>query len=230
MSVPDRIIALLRSHPKGLDDDVIAENLGLSQRQRANTRCRDLERQGIVERRKIGGKIKNVLTGSSVPIRAETASGAADADQAKPWSWEGSVVRAVVSFLNARGWSIEAIANTETGEPGADIKARKSDRVLIVEVKGYPSKTYERGSRKGQPKRTNPATQARHWFGEALLTALLRRAENRQHHVAIAFPEFAVYTKLLMRVAESLKVLRLIVLLVQESGTVVIAQDQEQVI
>jgi hypothetical protein len=132
--------------------------------------------------------------------------------------------------LTARGWSIEAIANTETGQPGADIKACRADSVLIVEVKGYPSKTYERGPRKGQPKRTNPPTQARHWFAEALLIALLRQAENRQHHVAIAFPEFAVYTKLLTRVTESRKLLGLIVLLVEESGTVVIVQDEKQAV
>lgn len=232
MSARDRIIALLRTHPEGLDDDVIAEKLGLSRRQQANSRCRGLQREGIVERRSVGGKIQNILTGNSmpVPVLAKTALGGADTDPAKPWSWEGIVVRAVTSFLTARGWSIEAIANTETGEPGADIKATKSERVLIVEVKGYPSKTYERGPRKGQPKRTNPATQARHWFAEALLTALLRQAANRQHHVAIAFPEFAVYTKLLTRVTESLKLLGLIVLLVQESGTVMIVQDDKQAI
>lgn len=231
MSVRDRIIALLRTHPEGLDDVVIAEKLGLSRRQQANSRCRELEREGIVERRSVGGKIQNTLTGSlPVLVRTEPAKGPADLDPGRPWCWEGIVVRAVSSFLTARGWSIEAIANTETGEPGADIKARRADSVLIVEVKGYPSKTYERGPRKGQPKRTNPPTQARHWFAEALLTALLRQAENRQHHVAIAFPEFAVYTKLLTRVTESLKLLGLIVLLVQESGTVVIVHDGKQAV
>ncbi len=42
--------------------------------------------------------------------------------------------------------------------------------------------------------------------------------------------EFAVYSKLLMRVTESLKVLGLIVLLVQESGAVVILEDKKQVV
>ena len=134
-------------------------------------------------------------------------------------------------FLPDRTWLVDrGHREQETGQPGADIKARRADSVLIVEVKGYPSKTYERGPRKGQPKRTNPSTQARHWFAEALLTALLRQAENRQHHVAIAFPEFAVYTRLLTRVTESLKLLGLIVLLVQESGTVVIVQDGKQAV
>jgi hypothetical protein len=80
------------------------------------------------------------------------------------------VVRAVSSFLTARGWSIEAIANTETGEPGADIKARRADSVLIVD------------------------------------------------------------TKLLTRVTLSLKLLGLLVLLVQESGTVMIVQDEKQAV
>ncbi|OFW31430.1 MAG: hypothetical protein A3H97_18565 [Acidobacteria bacterium RIFCSPLOWO2_02_FULL_65_29] len=44
------------------------------------------------------------------------------------------MARSVTSFLTARGSSIEAIANTETGEPGADIKARRAESVLIVEV------------------------------------------------------------------------------------------------
>jgi len=67
MSARDRIIALLRTHPDGLDDDVIAEKLGLSRRQQANSRCRELERDGIVERRSIGGKIQNLLTGNAAP-------------------------------------------------------------------------------------------------------------------------------------------------------------------
>ena len=48
MPARDRIIALLRTHPDGLDDDVIAEKLGLSRRQQANSRCRELEREGII--------------------------------------------------------------------------------------------------------------------------------------------------------------------------------------
>jgi hypothetical protein len=38
MSACDRIIALLKTHPDGLDDDVIAEKLEFSRRQQANAR------------------------------------------------------------------------------------------------------------------------------------------------------------------------------------------------
>jgi hypothetical protein len=105
-----------------------------------------------------------------VLVRTEPATGPADVDPSRPWCWEGIVVRAVSSFLTARGWSIEAIANTETGEPGVDIKARRADSVLIVD------------------------------------------------------------TKLLTRVTLSLKLLGLLVLLVQESGTVMIVQDEKQAV
>jgi hypothetical protein len=46
--------------------DVIAEKLGLSRRQQANSRCRELERDGIVERRSVGGAI---ASRSNAPLR-----------------------------------------------------------------------------------------------------------------------------------------------------------------
>ena len=140
----------------------------------------------------------------------------------KPWCWEGNVVCALASYLIENGWTIESIADTATGQAGADIKASRHDEILIVEVKGYPSKEYERGEKMGQPKRANPATQARHWFGEALLTALLRQREYPAHQVALAFPDFAVYTKLLTRLSEPLKTLQLRTFVVGESGSVVV--------
>jgi hypothetical protein len=48
--------------------------------------------------------------------------------------------------------------------------------------------------------------------------------------VAIAFPEFPVYTKLLSRIIQALRLLGLIVLLVQKSGNVVVFLDEPKVI
>ena len=134
-----------------------------------------------------------------------------------------------MSHLTGRGWTIEAIADTATGETGADVRATRSDQVLLVEVKGYPSKFYERGPKAGQLKRTKPPTQARHWFGEALLTALVRQSDDRAFQVAIAFPEFDAYTKLLGRIGQSISKLGLMVLIIIESGRVDVVQDGSRI-
>ena len=48
---------------------------------------------------------------------------------------------------------------------------------LLVEVKGWPSTTYAKGERAGQPKPTQPTLQATHWFAEGLTTLIRRGAE-----------------------------------------------------
>jgi hypothetical protein len=229
MSIRDRIIAELKGNPEGLDDDMLAKRLGLSHREQANSRCRALAQEGLVERRSIGGKLRNVLIGSGVAAALINDVEAAPTGSDKPWCWEGNVVRTVVSYLTDRGWTIEAIADTITGEPGADIRATRSDQILVVEVKGYPSKFYEWGPKAGQKKRTNPPTQARHWFGEALLTALLRQSNGDTTQVVIAFPEFDVYTKLFARIKQSIRQLGLMVLIVSESGRVDVVQDGSRI-
>ncbi len=72
------------------------------------------------------------------------------------WYWEGSVVSAVCAYLEAHGWTIEHKTNTATREQGG--------RLLLVEVKGYPSTVYQRGINKGLPKPTRPNVQAKHYY------------------------------------------------------------------
>jgi len=55
MTIKERIVEYLKKHPEGVDDDLLARNLNLSARQQANIRCRQLEEEGLVERRKVGG-------------------------------------------------------------------------------------------------------------------------------------------------------------------------------
>jgi hypothetical protein len=228
MSIRDRIIAALKSNSDGLDDDVLAERLGLARRQQANSRCRELALEGLVERRTVGGKLRNFWidpVSGSAPLKG--VPGMLSGSD-KPWCWEGNVVQTVVSHLKERGWTIEAVADTATGEPGADIEATRSDQVLVVEVKGYPSKFYERGPKIGQAKRTNPPTQARHWLAEAILTALLRQSDGHTQ-VAIALPDFPVYAKLLARISPSITQLGFMVLIVGESGSVGVIRDGSRV-
>lgn len=64
-SIRDRIIEYLRQHPDGADDDELAAIFDLRYRQQANSRCRDLLHEGIVERRLVRGKLRNYYLGQA---------------------------------------------------------------------------------------------------------------------------------------------------------------------
>lgn len=136
------------------------------------------------------------------------------------WYWEGNVVKTVSAYLQKEGWTIKQTADTEAREAGVDIQAQKGNEVLLVEVKGYPSKVYQRGEQKGLPKPTNPSTQARHWYGEALFSAILRQTEHPAATVAIALPKFSTFTNLARRTRHALTKLGIVVYIIEESGTV----------
>ena len=71
-TIRGRILTYLRDHTEGVDDDELARALNIKYRQQANKRCRQLAAEGIVERRRIRGKIHppNVYR---LPQRLETA-------------------------------------------------------------------------------------------------------------------------------------------------------------
>lgn len=222
LSVRDRILALLAEHPEGLDDDDVAVRLKLARRQHANNACNALVTTGSIERRRVDGKLRNFSVGGSTAETSEpqVIPVASIAASTKPWCWEGNVVGAMSRHLTGAGWSIETVADTASKQAGADICARRGDEVLVVEVKGYPSAVYEYGPKAGQPKRTNPATQARHWVAEALMTALLRQSQFPAAQLAIAVPDFNVYRKLLGRLSRPLDLLQIRVYVVSEDDTV----------
>ncbi len=146
------------------------------------------------------------------------------------WFWEGNIVKAVSTYLQAEGWSKPSIANTESREAGVDIATMKDGKLLLVEVKGYPSKLYQRGKNKGLLKPTNPSTQARHWYGEVLLSAILwqDRFSYANPEIAIAFPDFPTYTKLVNRTRHALTRLDIYVYIVQETGAIKIIEPVVQ--
>jgi hypothetical protein len=139
---------------------------------------------------------------------------------ASDWYCKASIVGAVVSYLKREFWTILSVADTEARVHGADIRAAKNGKTLIVEVKGYPSTVYARGERKGQPKPTKPGVQARHWYSHALLDALLRQSEYPAANVVIAFPDFPVFVNLITRTQPALVKLGIGVYVVQENGAV----------
>lgn len=136
------------------------------------------------------------------------------------WFWEGNIAKAVYAHLVAEGWQIEHFANTETREAGVDIEARKADRILLVEIKGFPSKFYRRGKNAGEKKPTNPSTQARHWYAEVLLSSMLRQGQYPKAEVVIAFPDHPTYKKLVNGTRKALITLGISVYCVEENGAV----------
>jgi len=141
-------------------------------------------------------------------------------DAAAPWYWEGYVQAGVARFLVAAGWTIESAADTASRQRGIDLVATKGGRRLAVEVKGYPGTVYARGERAGQPKPTAPTTQARHWFAQALLTAVLVGGSEDGAKAALAFPDMPRFRDLIARSEWALRRLGVRVFLVSEGGDV----------
>jgi hypothetical protein len=141
-------------------------------------------------------------------------------DPSAPWYWEGNVQAIVARFLAAEGWTIESVADTASRQRGIDLLATKGDRRLAVEVKGYPGTVYARGERAGQPKPTAPTTQARHWYAQALLTAVLTGGSDDPAEIGLAFPDMPRFRELIGRSEWALRRLDLRVFLANESGHV----------
>ena len=196
-TIKERIAAYLQRHPEGVDDDMLAKVLNLSARQQANSRCRQLAKEGLVERRVVHGKIHNFWIGgekgtnkdvdkkhfgSSIPQMA--------GDKAREWFWEGNVQDAVVHYLQGKGYYIKAVADTASHQTGKDIVAEQNGKRLWVTVKGYP-----RGTTK-----THPSTQAGHWFKQAIFDVLEYRGESKDVALGVALPDYPRYRKLAKRI------------------------------
>lgn len=137
------------------------------------------------------------------------------------WFWEGNVQAALGRHLEGQGWKLVSEADTAARSPGIDLVAQKDGRRLGVEVKGYPSTTYARGEKRGQPKPTQPTNQARHWYSHALLAVMLMRDKEPGAEIALAFPAFPTFTNLVKRTKASLELLGVGIYFVFEDGRVV---------
>jgi hypothetical protein len=93
--------------------------------------------------------------------------------------------------------------------------------VLRVEVKGWPTKgRYADPARAGEIKRTQPSTQAGHWFSQALLHVMRDLGRHRGDLVAIGLPDWPRVRSLLVDVEQPLRRLGVGVYLVGEDGSV----------
>jgi len=216
VTIKERIAEYLKKHPEGVDDDMLARNLNLRARQQANSRCRQLEEEGLVERRKVRGKIHNFWAGGEGGGVRRKSHSAPQKKKKEPtdyhdaWYWEGNVQATVVGYLAGQGYSVMSVADTASRQRGKDIEAVKDGKPVWVSVKGYP-----RGTEK-----TNPTTQASHWFKQAVFDILEYRGEDSSAELGLALPDFPRYRDLAARITWLQPLAKFTYYWVQDSGEV----------
>jgi hypothetical protein len=225
MTVSDDVLRALRARPAGMTDAELAAMLG-KRHEHINQTCRTLASQGLITRDNSNGGIVNRVVDDVPPTGLGTARSAAQSHSEKEWAWEGNIQSCVVTHLAATGWSILRVADTAQRERGVDIIAQRDGQRLLVEVKGWPSSTYARGERAGQPKPTQPTLQATHWFAEAL-TSLIRRGGEPGSRLAMGLPAIPRYRTLLGQVGWALDRLDITVYLVTAEGLVQIWERED---
>ncbi|RYB88516.1 hypothetical protein EUA06_20470 [Nocardioides glacieisoli] len=142
------------------------------------------------------------------------------AELAGEWHTEANVQAFLVTALAADGWRILSVANTATKEHGIDVIASRDDQTVGIEVKGFPSRGYADPARANEVKRTNPSTQAGHWYSQAVLAAMRLRGKEPTWRSVIAFPDFPRYRDLHAETAGSLAAAQIEVWWVDQAGAV----------
>ena len=185
MSNETELIKALKEACGPLCDDCLAPAAGRNQRQQANQVDRRLEARGTITRPRgmcvACHKVKTVsmLDGSSAEPRWEPSTPVLVVPAVRPELapqtgddreryWEGHVQSAVVAHLSTTGWRVTQVTDTASKAQGVDVIARKDGQEIWVTVKGYPRGTSA----------TNPSTQSRHWFSQALFDVVHYRTER----------------------------------------------------
>ena len=200
-TLADRILNAIRYAP--LDDDVLAQRLGVGHRQAVNQAARRLEAQGRL-RRFTGpdGKIVNALP-ESPKHRASEHTRPREVDRGIDGSriTEDGVKEAVRAHLTAQGFDV-AVAWGRVR--GIDIDARHTDgRRYVIEAKA------EVGS--------NGPQQVNYFLG--MLGELVQRMDDAQAMYGIALPDNRQYRGLVDRLpALARERLRLSVFWVRRDG------------
>ncbi|BCB86599.1 hypothetical protein [Phytohabitans suffuscus] len=154
--------------------------------------------------------------GHRVPVaRAAVAA----VQPGREWPWEGTVQALFVDLLREHGWSIIATADTATKAPGVDVLADRRERQLGAEVKGWPSAGYADPRRAAEVKRTQPSTQAGHWFSQALFKAIMLLDSHPGHESLIVLPDYPRYRDLAERTRTGRQAANIHVVLLAQDGT-----------
>ncbi|MBL0921680.1 MAG: MarR family transcriptional regulator [Phycisphaerales bacterium] len=201
MSHADRVMARLRLGTSPMCDDCIAETCGpMKSRQIARRVCMDMEVARLVFRdqrhcgRCRGFKICSSLNSAPpAPIapRSLAVSQQSNATvSGAPWHWEGHVQLRIQRWLEQTDWIVSQAVDTASKMQGIDLICSQNERTLWVTVKGYPNGTAK----------TNPSTQARHWYSHALMDVVLYRGKDPNVEIAIGLPDgYTSYLSLAQR-------------------------------
>jgi hypothetical protein len=218
----DQIISYFQEHPEGIDDDELALILGLKSRQQANKRCRILEAEGRLVRRKVNGKIQNfwvagkptfiksVSLNPQEPIQAQNKF--QETNRQQLWYWEGNIQSKVINYLAKEGFQIRSVADTANHQRGIDIIAEKGNKQLWVSVKGFPQGT----------DKTSASVQASHWFKQVIFDVLEYRQRDRNVVIAVALPDFSRYRSMTQKITWLKPVANFVYFWVNESGEIVV--------
>jgi hypothetical protein len=117
------------------------------------------------------------------------------------------------AYLLSEGWTVQPTAG-ETSEFGPSLVATRHNRTLAVAVRGYPA---------ASPLPVGegpPAVQARHWYAQAILEAILIRGAQPDVDIAIGLPDVPVYRGLHGRSRDVFGRLNLLVFFVAGDGRV----------
>jgi hypothetical protein len=121
------------------------------------------------------------------------------------WHSETNVQAILIGHLRQEGWQIVRFADTARRERGVDIEATRGTETVAIEVKGFPSLYYADPRRAGEKKKTLPSTQAKVWYGSAILAAMISRTQKPDMRAVMAFPDFPRYRELYRQTAEQLR-------------------------
>lgn len=202
-SVPtyaERIMRIISTASRPLDDDEIAQRMGVV-RQNVNQVCRRLEAQGVIRRVEgPGGKIVNELLDGSVassvpPPRQPVTSGST-------LMTEDDVKRAVSAHFLALGLQVDVRWGRDRG---VDVLAYGNGQRWVVEAKGEVASDQQQGS---------------YFLGA--LGELVQRMDDPSARYALALPDNRRYRGLVSRLPRlAREQLRLTVLFVRPDGAVV---------
>jgi hypothetical protein len=157
--------------------------------------------------------------------------------RAGDWHTEERVQAMVITHLRREGREIARSADTARRERGIDIEATRGSEAVAIEVKGFPGRNYADPRRAAEKKRTQPGTQAKGWYGRAVLAAMIVRTQKPEMIVrtqkpdaqaVIAFPDFPRYRELYRQTAQQLEKCEIQLWWVTREGIVTVAAPEPE--